>query len=56
MNPGCIHWFDQVIASILLAVDRWDPTEILEPPQCVGCEIPQTGSVRQVSDEHRAAA
>jgi hypothetical protein len=53
-----VHWFDRVITSILLMVDRWDPTdqEILEQPQGVGCEIRQTGSVRQVLDERRAAA
>lgn len=58
MSSGCVHWFDRVIACILLALDRWDPTdlEILEQLQCVACEIQQTGSVRQVLDEHRAAA
>jgi hypothetical protein len=58
MSPGCAHWLDRVIASILLAVDRWDPTdqEILGQPQCVGREIPQTGSVGQVLEQHRVAA
>jgi hypothetical protein len=58
MNPGCMHWFDRVIATILMAVDRWDPTdpEILAQLQSVGSEIQQTGSVRQVLDEHRVAA
>jgi hypothetical protein len=58
MSTGCVHWLDRVIASILLTVDRWDPTDqkILEQPQGVGCEIQQTGSIRQVLDEHRVAA
>jgi hypothetical protein len=58
MSPGCIHWFDQVIASILLAVDRWDPTdqEILAQLQSVGSEVEQTGLARQAPDEHRVAA
>lgn len=58
MKPGCMHWFDRAIATILMAVDRWDPTdqEILAQLQSVGSETQQTGSVRQVPDEHRVAA